>query len=69
LFFNTPVRKKFLKKDNTEWNYIYSIFIDFVLVNYDKSFTLIKDGNIYIKLGKESSLLSRINHVYKKEWE
>lgn len=69
LFFNTPVRKKFLKKDNTEWNYIYSTFIDFALSNHEKSFTLIKDDKVCLKLTKSDSLLNRILDIYKKWWE
>ena len=43
IFFNVPARAKFLKTEITEYNYILETFLDFALINYDKTFQLIKD--------------------------
>lgn len=40
LFYNTPVRKKFLKQDETEWNQIKNLFYAFCLSNLDVHFQL-----------------------------
>ncbi len=69
LFFNTPVRYKFLKNDATEFKYIKDWMQKTALVNLDVSFKLINDGKnvfasngngnikdlIYVLYGKESS--------------
>ncbi len=44
LFFNLPVRKKFLKRDETEFFYIESIFKKFTFVYPEIEFTLIHNG-------------------------
>lgn len=69
LFFNVPVRQKFMKSAQTEFNYILDLFLDFALVNYDKRFVLIKDGKTYMSLEAKSDLLDRIFDIYKKDWE
>ncbi len=69
LFFNTPVRLKFLKSAQTESNYIIDVFINFALINYDKKFVLIKDGKTYFNFDKKNDQLERVFDIYKKEWE
>lgn len=44
LFFNTPARMKFLKKDNTESNVVVGIIERIALSHPEISFKLIKDG-------------------------
>lgn len=44
LFFNTPVRKKFLKRDETEWNALQSVFTAFCLSHPSLHFKLYRDG-------------------------
>lgn len=69
LFFNTPVRYKFLKNDATEFKYIKDWMQKIALVNLDVSFKLINDGKnvfasngngnikdlVYVLYGKDSS--------------
>ncbi len=49
LFFNTPARKKFLKKDITEAAVIISSVEKIALAMPDIAFTLIKDGRISLQ--------------------
>ena len=46
LFFNTPVRYKFLKKDYTEVGYIDESLRYLALVNKEISFRLINNGKV-----------------------
>ena len=60
LFYNTPARKKFLRKENTEYNKIRDIVLKEALVNYDVSFTLLFDDKPSIKTsgkGIENTIL------------
>ncbi|MGP1608346.1 MAG: DNA mismatch repair endonuclease MutL [Clostridium sp.] len=49
LFFNTPVRYKFLKKDYTEVGYIDEIIRNLALINRHISFKLINNGKQLVK--------------------
>ena len=44
LFYNTPARKRFLRKDSTEWSYIDDLIKKLALAHSHVSMTLIKDG-------------------------
>ncbi len=48
LFFNTPVRKKFLKRDETEWNALQTVFTAFCLSHPKIHFKLYRDGSCVI---------------------
>lgn len=48
LFFNTPVRKKFLKTDETEWNAIQSIFQAYSISNPTIHFKLFHDKKLVL---------------------
>ncbi len=69
LFYNTPVRQKFLKSSQTEYFYCYDLFINFALVHWDKRWVLKKDGKIIFDLAAASDLLTRFSAIFKKEWE
>ncbi len=63
LFFNTPARRKFLKKPKTEENQITNIIARFILAHPEVGFTYIADGKkIYQSNGK--TLLDAIYTVY-----
>ena len=49
LFYNTPARRKFLKSNKTEFNYILSEIYQTALASPDISYTIIKDGELYAK--------------------
>ena len=60
LFYNTPARKKFLRKESTEYNKIRDIVLKEALANYNTAFTLIFDDKLSIKTsgkGIENTIL------------
>ena len=58
LFFNTPARMKFLKKDNTESNVVTGIIERIALSHPEISFKLIKDGKQVINTPGDGLLKS-----------
>ena len=44
LFYNTPVRRKFLKKDNTEFLHIYDLLKKYILCYFGAAFKFIHNG-------------------------
>ena len=69
LFYNVPVRKKFLKAPQTEFKYIDDIFLKFAIRYFDKSFKLIHNKKIIKDFSKQSSLLERTKQIYPSSWE
>ncbi len=67
LFYNFPVRKKFLKTDRTELTQIISFLEPMTLVNYDKSFHLVHNGKTVFEYKKVGQLKERIYQVLGKE--
>lgn len=66
LFFNVPARRKFLKKNATEYQHILSEFRKVALAYPKKSFKLISDDNINYDL-KGGQLIDRIAGFYGKK--
>lgn len=67
LFFNTPVRYKFLKKDYTESGYIEDAITRLALVNKDTSFKLINTGKTVIQTNGNGDEKSVIYSIYGKD--
>ena len=67
LFFNTPVRYKFLKQDRTECRYIKEWIEKTALVNTKVSFKLINDGKITFSSDGSGDIHKIIYNVYGKE--
>ena len=67
LFYNVPVRRKFLKSNATELNNILSAFERIVLVYPDIAFTL-HSGNSELMNLRSGSLLQRITDVFGKHY-
>ena len=70
LFYNTPARKKFLRKESTEYVHIKDIFLKEALANYNTKFELNIDGKTSIKTsgnGIENTILEIFgkNHLKK----
>ncbi|RUM59150.1 MAG: DNA mismatch repair endonuclease MutL [Persephonella sp.] len=63
LFFNIPVRHKFLKSSKVEFKHSLDIFLKYSLAYPNISFKLFKDGKIYLNLEK-SNLKNRIQSIY-----
>jgi len=60
LFFNTPVRYKFLKKDYTEVGYIDEALRHLALVNKDISFRLTNNGKVLFSTNRKSENLKML---------
>lgn len=64
LFFNAPVRRKFLKKPATETGYISDLMMRFILSHPQISFRYVADGkNVYFSAG-DGKLESAVMSVY-----
>lgn len=61
VFYNTPVRKKYLKNDTTEFNYINEVVQKIALGNNNVSIKLIRDGKIVLNSNRDVELK---NHIY-----
>lgn len=67
LFFNTPVRYKFLKQDATESKYIKDWVEKVALANPNLSFKLIVDNKIKFHSSGNGNLLDVVYLIYGKE--
>ena len=67
VFYNTPVRKKFLRKDLTEINNIIDIVQKIALSNNNIKFTLIRDGKIILNTGSHKDPINRIYSILGSE--
>ena len=66
LFYNTPVRYKFLKKDYTESGYIEDAITRLALVHPDISFKLINSGKTIIQTTGDGDIKNVIYSIYGK---
>ncbi|MCR5187095.1 MAG: DNA mismatch repair endonuclease MutL [Clostridia bacterium] len=64
LFFNTPVRYKFLKNDGTEYRYIKELIQLIALANPDVSIKLIGDGRVSFQTNGNGKLEDIIYTLY-----
>lgn len=68
LFYNTPARMKFLKKDATEGNSIAGILDKMALSHPEISFRLIRDGREQLRTPGDNKLSSAVYGVYGREF-
>lgn len=68
LFFNTPARMKFLKKDMTEGNAVAGLLDKMALSHPEISFRFIRDGKEQLRTPGDNKLSSAIYGVYGKEF-
>ena len=68
LFYNTPARLKFLKKDVTEANTVSAIIDKLALANPSVAIKLIRDGKTTLQTPGDGNLLSVIYAIYGKEF-
>ncbi len=66
LFFNTPARYKFLKKDTTEAGYVADTMQKLALAHPDVSFKLTCDGKLVFHSPGNNDMLSCIHSIYGK---
>ena len=64
LFYNTPVRYKFLKKDYTEAGYIEDAIKKIALYNKDVSFKLISNGKTILQTNGNGDLKTVIYSIF-----
>ncbi len=67
LFFNTPVRYKFLKKDFTESGYIEDTITRLALINTNIAFKLISSAKVILQTTGNGSIKDVIYSIYGKE--
>lgn len=68
LFYNTPARLKFLKKDVSEANAVSSIMHKIALSHPDISFKLIRDNRVDFNSAGDGDLFSAVYAVYGKDF-
>lgn len=68
LFYNTPARLKFMKKDATEAGYITDIMSRFILARPEISFKLITDGKEKLFSSGDNLLKNAVYTVYGKDY-
>ena len=68
LFYNTPARRKFLKKASVEGGYITDIVSRYVLVHPEISFKLIRDGKEVLFSSGDNNLINAVYAVYGKDY-
>lgn len=68
LFYNTPARRKFLKKASSEGGYISDIFSRYVLAYPEISFKLIRDGKEVIFSAGDNKLTNAVYAVYGRDY-
>lgn len=67
LFYNTPARYKFLKKDATEAGYVADTMQKMAMAHPNVSFKLISDGKVVFHSPGNGDLLSCIHSIYGKD--
>ncbi len=67
LFYNTPVRYKFLKKDFTEAGYIEDVVTRIALINPDVAIKLVSSGKTIIQTSGTGDMKSVIYNIYGKD--
>ena len=67
LFYNVPVRAKFLKSDNSEFQKIKKIFIRLALANLNISFKLIHNGKVVVNTVGDGNMQSACYSIFGKE--
>ena len=63
LFFNLPVRRKFLKKEDTERRKIHELLKEYALTNPEVEFLLFSEGREALNL-KRATLRQRVEEVF-----
>lgn len=67
LFYNVPIRKKFLKSDAYENSIITTLMNSFALSNQNISFKFIKDSKIVFETTGKDKLIDNIKYIFKDD--
>ena len=68
IFYNVPVRRKFLKKDTTEGNAVTTVMQKIVMSHPEIAFKLIRDNKVTISSVGDGQLLSAVYGVYGRDF-
>ena len=68
VFYNTPARMKFLKKDVSEGNSVVAVVEKAALANPHVAFKLIRDGTVKLQTPGDGQLLSAVRCVLGKDF-
>ncbi len=68
LFYNTPARKKFLKKPSAEGGYISDLMGRYVFAYPEISFKLVRDGKEVMFSSGDSNIINAVYSVYGKDY-
>lgn len=68
IFFNVPVRRKFMKRDSTESNAVNSIMQKIILSHPEISFKLIRDNKTELSSAGDGELYSAVYAVYGRDF-
>ncbi|MFR5702203.1 MAG: DNA mismatch repair endonuclease MutL, partial [Eubacterium ramulus] len=68
LFYNTPVRRKFLKSAQTEAGYVNDLMERIALSHPEISFKFINNGQIRLHASGNGKLKDIIYHIYRKRY-
>ncbi|MFN3870070.1 MAG: DNA mismatch repair endonuclease MutL [Aquificaceae bacterium] len=69
LFYNLPVRRNFLKKEDVERKRIYKIVKTLALANPSVAFVLRAEGKEVLNLKPSNHLINRVEEVFDKRFE
>ncbi|MEM4500179.1 MAG: DNA mismatch repair endonuclease MutL [Candidatus Woesearchaeota archaeon] len=64
LFFNLPVRRKYLKSDNVEMKHILDCVINYALVHPEISFKVIADQKVVLHAPKTNTLKDKVVMIF-----
>ena len=67
LFYNVPVRLKFLRNSNTEFSYIQEIVQSLALVNTNVAFELKKNGKTVLKTTGQGDLTQTLKEIFSND--
>lgn len=67
LFYNVPIRRKFLKSDVYESSIITTLMHAFAIANQNIEFKYIKDGRVVFETNKKNSLKENIKEILSKD--
>ena len=67
LFYNTPVRYKFLKKDFTELGYIEDVIVRLALINTNIAFKLTNLGKTIVQTNGDGDIKNVLYSIYGKD--
>lgn len=68
VFYNTPARMKFLKKDVTEGNGVAGVVEKAALANVNVAFRFIRDGQMKLQTPGDGKLISCVYQIFGREF-